>query len=294
MSSDNLETKDQLLARHKKENRDLIATVTGLKKQATKSKKKEVMKKCQQLEDDLKARHAREISVFENGEEEQEEVTPEQLLAELELDSKPESNNETSAITNSNSSGPQKKRNRQKERLAKRDAAMAEIRNKAIEEAEGETDYRAIELDNIELLCKKNKLSQFDIQPDGHCLFASIADQLKTRQGIDTSVKELRSKAAQHIRNDPDTYAPFLFDEATMTIKDVKSYTDEIENTALWGGDMEIMALAKEYNCPISVMMSGRATHRVNEEGPNAELKLVYYKHSFGLGEHYNSLRDEA
>jgi OTU domain-containing protein 6 len=57
------ETEEQMLIRHKKENKDLIATVTGLKKQATKSKRKEVNKKCLELELNLKEKHERELKV---------------------------------------------------------------------------------------------------------------------------------------------------------------------------------------------------------------------------------------
>ncbi len=78
-----------------------------------------------------------------------------------------------------------------------------------------------------------------------------------------------------------------------MTIKDIADYCKELETTPIWGGDLEILALAKNFNCPISVMMSGRANLVMNEEGSNPELKLVYYKHNYGLGEHYNSLRDK-
>lgn len=162
----------------------------------------------------------------------------------------------------------------------------------AANEASGQTDYRKIELENLELLCNRHNLAQYDITPDGHCLFASIADQLKQRHGIDKTVQELRSDAATHIRADPDSYSPFLFDEETLTMKEIEPYCKELETTAMWGGDMEILALSKIYDCCISVMFSGRSALKVNEQGSKPELKLVYYKHSYGLGEHYNSLRD--
>ena len=41
----------------------------------------------------------------------------------------------------------------------------------------------------------------------------------------------------------------------------------------------------------LSLLMAN-ATFAANPEGKNPELKLAYYKHSFSLGEHYNSLRD--
>lgn len=57
------ETEDELLARHRKENKELIANITGLKKQATKSKKKEVQRKCADMELKLKEKHEQELKV---------------------------------------------------------------------------------------------------------------------------------------------------------------------------------------------------------------------------------------
>lgn len=76
-----------------------------------------------------------------------------------------------------------------------------------------------------------------------------------------------------------------------MTIRDIDEYTNELENTPLWGGDLEITAFAQIYDCPVSVLISGQSPLLINENGTHSELKLAYYKHSFGLGEHYNSVR---
>ncbi|ODV82999.1 hypothetical protein CANARDRAFT_9971 [[Candida] arabinofermentans NRRL YB-2248] len=297
--SDLIETEEQILARHKKEVRDLVATTTGMKKQASKSKKKEVMKKISELEAALKSRHQQELKALGNtgtetvDNEDEDDFSPEKLLAQLELSqNEPVVQTQTQTNSQPQQNQPKKKRNRQKEKLAKRDAEMKKMQEDAQKEANAQPDVRAMELNNIAELCKISKLKQHDITPDGHCLFASIADQLKQRHDMDVSVQELRTKAANHMRENPETYAPYLFDEKTMTMKGIEEYTNEIENTTLWGGDLEIMALSKEFDCPISVMMSGRASLRLNEEGQQPELKLVYYQHSFGLGEHYNSLRD--
>ena len=82
-------TREELLQRHKKESKDLIATITGLKKQATKKTRKSVLNKCQELQDNLDQKHKQELKEFDNpngGQDEEEEVTPEQLLAQLSLE----------------------------------------------------------------------------------------------------------------------------------------------------------------------------------------------------------------
>ncbi|CAN6625969.1 hypothetical protein TRVA0_010S02454 [Trichomonascus vanleenenianus] len=300
------ESEEQMLARHRKEAKDLIATTTGMKKQATKKTRKGVMKKIEEMEADLKRRHADELKSLDgqpaesanevNGEQEPEEEEDDaaKLLAQLALDiqaAKEEPKADESQPIEEDSVKP--KRNRRKEKLAKRQQEIDKIREQAAAEAELQPDLRKIELENITKICDMQNLVQYDIVPDGHCLFASIADQLQQRHSLSRSVQELRSEAAGHIRENPNDFAPFLFDEETLTMKEIEPYCKELESTAIWGGDMEILALSNIYNCPISVLFSGRSPHKVNTDAPNPELRLVYYKHSYGLGEHYNSLRDK-
>jgi OTU domain-containing protein 6 len=60
---------ETLQARHKKEQKALVAQTTSLKKTVTKgekSKRKEVLAEIQRLEDDLKERHQRDLSELQN------------------------------------------------------------------------------------------------------------------------------------------------------------------------------------------------------------------------------------
>lgn len=306
------ETKDDLIQRHKKENKDLIATITGLKKQATKKTRKSVLSKCQELEHALKRKHAEELAQLENPDglqNGQEELTPEQLLAELSVEDKVEHpvSSSTDEQLAGNQSGP-KRRNRQKERLAKRKADIERMQTEAREETANSVDYRQIEVDSMDQLLAVNNLKLHEIKPDGHCLFASIQDQLQQRHHIEKSIQELRDLSAEYILSHKDDFVPFLFDEEAGEIRDVEEYCHELTTMAMWGSDMEILALAKVFNCCIAIHMAGAATIKINEEanaggvrndnddddcaGVKEELQLGYYKHSYGLGEHYNSLRD--
>ena len=284
-----MSSEEDIRARHRKEVKELTGKTTAMKKQATKSTKKEVMKQIQQLEDEMKQRHVKELAGDGNEEKEEfEEITPEQLLAQMNISEEPKN---VEPVQSTSKQQP-KRRNRQKERLAKREAEIARIQEEARLEQDKQPDLRGIELRNIQDLCDLQKVKQHDIIPDGHCLFSSISDQLKIRHNIEVDVYELRKNAAEYIKENPDDFIPFLFDEETMTIRNIDEYTDKLVNTVMWGGDLEILALSKVYDCPITVMMSGRAPLRMNEDGENVELKLVYYQHAFGLGEHYNSLHD--
>ncbi|SCU92051.1 LAFA_0F07646g1_1 [Lachancea sp. 'fantastica'] len=321
-----MEDEETMLSRHRAERKNLQNQITGMKKQATKSKRKEVNARCEELEYQLRLRHEQELKEVTQGtetENENQDVTPEKLLEQLTLGHTSNGDGAAAAekqeVQISQQPGPstpqpKKKRNRQREKIAERNAEIARIKEAAAQEAAEMPDYRKMEQDALDEICRLNKLHQHDIQPDGHCLFASILDQIRTRHNDecvydipatyvettapqdpkDFNVYALRSLACCYIREHPDDFVPYLFDETTLTVKDISDYTKSMQETAEWGGEVEILALAKVLKCCVSVLMSGRATHKVNEqESANPQLNLVYYKHSYALGEHYNSLRDE-
>lgn len=293
---------EEILKRHRKEKKDLQNKITGMKKQANKAQRKEVNSKCDLLQSDLQSKHDQEIADFNSGDEALDQETaqpneslPELLLSQLNIDNKDETQEQPQGQQQQQQQ-PKKRRNRQREKLAKREQEIAQMKEDARKEAATQPNLQKLEQDSIDLLCDKLNLKQIDIKPDGHCLFASILDQLEYRHKNisqqDYDVYKLRQLACKYINEHRDDFIPYLFDETTMQLQDIDEYLKEMQNTAKWGGEIEIISLAKTFDCPISVLISGAATHKVNESGANPELKLVYYKHSYSLGEHYNSLHD--
>ena len=125
-----------------------------MKKQATKKTRKSVLNKCQELQDNLDQKHER-VDNPNGGQDEEEEVTPEQLLAQLSLEKSPAaeiSNTESLEEINSGSGGnaddsiKTTKRNRQRERLNRRQAEIDKIKQEAAIEASNTVDYRQIEM----------------------------------------------------------------------------------------------------------------------------------------------------
>lgn len=59
------------------------------------------------------------------------------------------------------------------------------------------------------------------------------------------------------------------------------------------GRTIELLALAKSYGVEINVLQDFGRVEKIEPEGGAADkaIWLGYYKHGFGLGEHYNSLR---
>lgn len=168
----------------------------------------------------------------------------------------------------------------------------------------------------------------FQIQPDGHCLFAAVADQLAIHGLISratASYAVTRLASANYMLSHQDDFLPFLpsiegedganaTDDGMMTSKQYNRYCATIRDTAAWGGEPEILALSRAFNVPIHVVQAGKPPVVIHEptDGMSdiAGTKVVfisYHRRMYGLGEassitttlasyltsfqHYNSLR---
>ncbi|KAK1688849.1 hypothetical protein BDP55DRAFT_655436 [Colletotrichum godetiae] len=317
------ETLEQMQTRHRKEQRDLVGRITSKKKNATKKTRKGVNDECAELERVLKAKHEEEVASLSGGaaaEEVQDNDTDED-----------EDRDETAGVTEKLRDttisaqtpaeekvqvpqGQGKKRNRQKERMARRAAEVEAAAEKVQEEASSMTDHRGIEKTYMLKEFKAHDLEEKEIAPDGHCLFSAVADQLREK-GIPLAggggaeeagsssdptqklpYKIVRRAAAEYMTAHPDDFAPFLEEG-------LEGYVRRIRDTAEWGGQLELAALASVYGVEIRVVQDGR-TERIgpataaggdgggsSDEEKKKEIWLAYYRHGYGLGEHYNSLR---
>ncbi|KAI0144103.1 OTU-domain-containing protein [Hypoxylon sp. NC0597] len=312
-----MESLETMQARHRKEQRDLQARITNKKKNATKKTRKGVNDECAELERQLKEKQEQEITALNgedvrNGQEaQQDEGEPQnrQVNGTTPADATNEISQQLKDTTLSQPSEPEpptqqqqqpKKRNRQKERMARRAAEQEAAAVAAEQEAANMTDHRKIEKTYLLKEFKANNLVEKEIQPDGHCLFSAIADQLETRGvslGPETETKGkpsyriVRKVATDYMEAHPDDFAPFLEEP-------LGSYVPKIRDTAEWGGQLELSALANAYGVEIKVLQDGRTeTIEPNgstgsvQDGERKRIWLAYYRHGYGLGEHYNSLR---
>ncbi|OAF58789.1 hypothetical protein VC83_06205 [Pseudogymnoascus destructans] len=293
---------EEAQARHRKENKDLQGRITQKKKQATKKTRKGANDECAELERQLKEAQAAELAALcgdapedepevESKPENDARVAPTQdetLAADLQ---------KTAISDPAPSEEAQPKRNRQKERLARRAAEQEAEAIKTEEEAAKLPNWKRQERTAMLKAFKTHKLDEKEIRPDGHCLFSSVADQLD-QAGIDLRTKNdaekteafrykaVRRTAAKYIKGHPDEFEAFLEEP-------LPAYVQKIENSAEWGGQVELIALAKSYNVEICVLQDGRLDKFSPEETEEEVEKiwLAYYHHGYGLGEHYNSLR---
>ncbi|KUI74281.1 OTU domain-containing protein 2 [Cytospora mali] len=185
-----------------------------------------------------------------------------------------------------------------KERLARRAAEQEAAAIAAEQEAANMTDHRGAEKKYMEDEFKKHGLVEQEIRPDGHCLFSAVADQLQQRsiplggEDREPGYKTVRRKAAGYIGEHGDEYAGFLEE-------DLESYVRKMRDTAEWGGQIELLAVANVYGVEIHVVQDRqteviRPAEAAAVEGDDKRIWLAYYRHGYGLGEHYNSLRKKA
>lgn len=320
------ETLETIQARHRKEARDLQSRITSKKKNATKKTRRGVNSECDELERTLKARHAAEIAAIDGtaaaAADEEEESIPDEDDDEDEVDAAADkmgglnvaelgakipqqpaqaqpSIDEPPPPPQQEAAGAGKKRNRQKERLARRAAELEAAAIAAEAEAANQTDHRGIEKTAMLATFAKHGLVEHEIRPDGHCLFSAVADQLTTQLHIplatgetrqEPGYKTVRRRAAEYVAAHGDEYAGFLEES-------VESYVSKIRDTAEWGGQIELAAVANVYGVEVWVVQD-RETEVVKPaeavEGEERRIWLAYYRHGYGLGEHYNSLRKKV
>ncbi|KAF8935686.1 hypothetical protein EDD21DRAFT_392419 [Dissophora ornata] len=313
------ETYEELKARHKKEQRDLTAKVTALKKTATKGdkkKKKEVNTEVAQLEHTLNQQQDKEdkewLSLHKNNnpassssadgsagaqdEEEEDEFDVNDIpIDHLTIETAPAGKQPQQQ--HQQSSGG-KKLNRQKARKDRKAQAIKELQDEAEKEAAGQVNMNEVERKAIEELAVAMSVTVKDVNADGHCLYNAIADQLSQHYQKETTAKDLRHDTAEYMREHSDDFLPFLTNEQgdMMSSEDFKEYCDDLESTAVWGGQPELLALSRVHKVPIWVVQMGSPTVKLSEDmyAAKAPLMVSYHRHMYGLGEHYNSLRPKT
>ncbi|KAF4768086.1 hypothetical protein N7455_012371 [Penicillium solitum] len=317
---------DDLLSKHRKEQKDLQGRITQKKKSATKKTRKGINDECERLQRDLSEKQQAEIAQLngdpaeglenlsleddqpaDDEDSKQDKPTEEPQEAEPTAESTPE----PSSASNS------RKPNRQKARLARRAAEQAAQSAAAAEEAATQTNYRGNEQEVMDAVFKKLGLKEIEVTPDGHCLYSAVAKQLdesglglrpdpsrivlqpSTQSRIDTvaspqhdGYRAVRAVTADFIMEHKEDFEAFMEEP-------LESYTRKIKLTAEWGGQLELQAIARAYGVEINVVQkdgrlekieSGDSDSFDEEEKRKRVIWLAYYRHTYGLGEHYNAL----
>jgi OTU domain-containing protein 6 len=119
-----------------------------------------------------------------------------------------------------------------------------------------------------------------------------LEDQLREQDSALT-VAALRRQAAEYMQSHSDDFMPFLTNLSTgdmYTPEEFGKYCDDIVNTVAWGGQLELRAPSHILQTPTEILQADVPPTIVGEEYPRNPLVLVYMRHAYSLGEHYNSV----
>ncbi|VDM51822.1 unnamed protein product [Angiostrongylus costaricensis] len=176
------------------------------------------------------------------------------------------------------------------------------------------TSLRTTEMTAIQKILDERGLELVDIPPDGDCLYNAVADQLRRIKGYGQATgKDMRRRAAKYMREHKHNFIPFLTSEDDDLLADFEfdKYCHGVENESkdggVWGGEPELNALSQslersieeEYYGGISsdfqlIQPMGPPVIFGEEFNKTKQLIIVYHRHAYQLGAHYNSTTAKA
>lgn len=272
-----------LIKQHRKEKKDLQAKIQSMKNSVPKNDKKrrkQLTEDIAKLEADLDVRHKEELEAFA-----QKQPEPTQVSGIT---------NGVTSLDLGNEAPVQQPRQSKAQKRREKKAAQEKERDERIAEAEiaNLSGARHVESQKLARILAERELQIRQIPSDGHCMYRAIEHQLRER-GNDLTVANLRSQTADYMQNHAEDFLPFLTNSSTgdmYTQEEFLKYCSDIVNTPAWGGQLELRALSHILKTAIEVIQAESSPIVIGEEYSSKAITLVYMRHAYGLGEHYNSV----
>uniref|UniRef100_A0A8C5PL58 Deubiquitinase OTUD6B n=1 Tax=Leptobrachium leishanense TaxID=445787 RepID=A0A8C5PL58_9ANUR len=272
-----------LKQQQRREKKELQAKIQSMKNSVPKNDKKrrkQLTDDIVKLEAEMEERHEQELEALAKSQPDQTSMdSVVNGVTSLDLES-------PALCQQSRVSKAQKRRDKK--------AALEKERDERIAEAEIENLSGARHLENQALThsLAVRQLQIKQIPSDGHCMYRAIEHQLKEQDNALT-LSNLRSQTADYMRQHADDFLPFLTNATTsemFTEEEFEKYCTETANTPAWGGQLELRALSHILQAPIEVIQADSPLIVIGEEYSSKPITLVYMRHAYGLGEHYNSV----
>ncbi|KAL5022043.1 hypothetical protein ScPMuIL_001198 [Solemya velum] len=280
-----------LQQRHRKERKELQAQVQKLKHsipKGDKRKKKEITEQIVKLEAELDQKQEKELEELESTTNEPSKVA-EQLESLTTVDS--DDVDVAHKVKENKPSRAQKRRDKKAQEEKEREKRIQE------ETINNLMGSRNVESETIKAILDKKGLQLFEIASDGNCLYNAICHQLQ-QQGTEASNDSLRKQTADYMRAHQDDFLPFLTKDNgdIYTSEDFEKYCVELEKRPVWGGQLEVKALSHVLHKSVEIVQAEGSSLIIGEEGKHCDspLCIVYHRHAYGLGEHYNSVQPKS
>mmetsp|Transcript_7866 Transcript_7866/g.23412 ORF Transcript_7866/g.23412 Transcript_7866/m.23412 type:complete len:281 (+) Transcript_7866:135-977(+) len=273
----NVDALAALEARHADELRALEEEAATLRAGASKKRLKEINFQLAQRESDLRYRHSQELDELDGGAES--EATEEDAgptAAEL----KAQKEKEEREAAERKKAKAARKRGKKADKAAEKQKRAAAMAAESLELEK--TSKRTKEMAAIDAKLAPEGLRVHEVAADGHCLFRAVAHQA----GEDFA--SLRRRCADHMEAAPDDYLVFVVPDAADPAAAFAEHCRRVRETAEWGGQPELLALARVLRRPVWV--HSRDAPLLKMGGADAPpLVLTYHRDYYALGEHYNS-----
>lgn len=284
---------EELLAKQRKEKKALKEKTLAMKKAAksgNKQKQKETASEIEQLEKETAARHERELEELKSTLGSESVASSEEVESSSTMEA--DTDEAASFYKEKNVKGKIQKRQAKKEEQARR---MAEALKE--DRANASSSLRFIELEALSKALDSTGLQLVDIAPDGDCLYNAVAHQLSRTSGFEKITgADLRRRAARFILENKDEFAPFLTNDNGDPLDEfeLEDYCNKVEQSVsqggVWGGEPELNALSRSLERNIQVIQpEGRLVSFGADFSSLKPLTIVYHRHAYQLGEHYNS-----
>jgi OTU domain-containing protein 6 len=258
-----------LEAKHEDEWREFRERAEAQRQGASKKKLKQIEFALQQEESDLRYRHHEELEDLEGGDDDatvEEEVVVEDAAAKRREEEERQRAKKLAKAA---------KKKSKREAKAKTESAKAQADAIEAEEVRRNSE-RKKECEAISRKLVEVNRRIKDVAADGHCLYRAVADQ------SGTTYTSIRETCATFMEVHADDFAPFIEDES------FGDHCAKVRSSAEWGGQPELLALARALQRPIVVYSRDAAPLRMGESD-GEELVVTYHRDYYALGEHYNS-----
>lgn len=293
MSDEEQSPEEVLLARHRKEKKELQGKIQGLKKTSSKGdkkKKKEVTEEIARLEEELKIRHNQELQELKSN--------PEVASVAEKLENTSVSDDVTGSEDKKEEdvSGNQPRLSKAEKRRLNKEQKERE-REAEIKAAEEANKYgpRNLETQAIKDQLTSRGLCIHDVPSNGDCMFAAICHQIGQVEKIN-GIEDLRHETADELRRNKSDYFPFLTNSNTgemLSDAEFEEYCDKMSSSkSAWGSQVELRAISQILKLRIEVIQGQGPVVIIGEDHTAKQPVVVtFHKHYFGLGEHYNSTK---
>ncbi|PIO03734.1 hypothetical protein AB205_0037660, partial [Aquarana catesbeiana] len=245
-----------------------------------KKRRKQLTEDIAKLEAELEEKHAQELA-----------VSLQKQCAQTEINSV--ANGVTGLDLGTEVPAQQPRQSKAQKRREKK-AALEKERDERIAEGEIEnlSGARHLESQKLAHILSERQEQIKHIPSDGHCMYRAIEHQLKER-AVNLTLSSLRHQTADYMQSHADDFLPFLTNSATgeMYTQGEIYLCQNVSKTAQYPCLYEILrALSHILKTPIEVIQADSAPIIIGEEYTGKPITVVYMRHAYGLGEHYNSI----